>query len=128
MRCAYGLLSLALVGGCTSLPVRPVSQSYSEQIPVLVTNDGLADVAVYAYRRGDRQRIGFVPAHTSSVVDVPRIMADPGHVQLLLHSLSGTPEFLVDEVPISGGDYAMLHVTPVLNESTLMVRTGMPPR
>lgn len=128
MRCAYGLLSLALVGGCTSLPARPASQSDSEQIAVVVTNDGLSDVTVYAYRGGDRQRIGFVPAHSSSVVDVPRIMADPGHVQLLLHPVSGTPDFLVDEVPISGGDYAMLHVTPVLNQSTLIVRTGMAPR
>jgi len=94
-------------------------------VRVMVSNDGATDVVVYAYRSGARMRIGFVLGHGHCVVTVPAGMTTLGHVQLLLHPVTGGADFLVDEVPIRADqEHVELHVTPMLDESSVTVVAG----
>jgi len=94
-------------------------------VRVNVTNDGPADVVVYAYRGGAKMRIGFVTGHSHARVTVPPGMANPGRVQLLLHPEPQGEDFIVEEVAIQAGEeHAELHVLPVLDESSMTVVPG----
>jgi hypothetical protein len=93
-------------------------------VQVLVRNDGSADVTVFAYRGDQRVRIGEVASHGTALVTVPVGMMSPGHVQLMLHKLTGG-DFIADEVAISPGEeHAEFHVFDVLDESALTVAPG----
>ena len=80
-------------------------------VQVMVANDGVLDVVVYAYHNGLRVRLGLVAAHSQGVVTIPDGMATPGRVQLLVHAMTGD-DFVVDEVAIrQNEEHAVLHVT-----------------
>ena len=93
-------------------------------VQVLVRNDGASDVTVFAYRGDQRVRVGQVASHTTGIVTVPSGMMNPGHVQLMLHQISGG-DFIADEVAISPDEeHAELHVLGVLDQSALTVAPG----
>jgi hypothetical protein len=130
MRCVFGFLGLVVLSGCASMgtPLTDETNDYpSGKVQVVVANDAISDVDVYAYRGGQRLRIGSVLAHSSGVVEVPQGMANPGHVQLLVHPVDGRAgsDYLAEEVAISGDDHAMLHITPTLTESVITVVPGL---
>lgn len=125
MRWMFRLLAFALLGASLSSPARAMARLGPESVDVMVSNNGSNDVDVYAYRNGQRVRIGSVSAHSSTVVRVPAGMYNPGRVQLMLHPVTGgLPDFVSEEVAISGADHAELQVTPVLDESVLTVAPG----
>jgi hypothetical protein len=125
MRSVYGLLAFALVGMCLATPAYPTGGPGPGTVDVVVANDGGTDVDVYAYREGQRIHIGFVSAHSSAVVRVPAGMYNPGHVQIMLHPISGgTTDFLADEVAVTDADHAELRVRPTLDESVMTVVPG----
>jgi hypothetical protein len=126
-----GLFGLVVLSACASMGTPLVDESdyqssKEQQVQVVVANDAVSDVDVYAYRAGQRVRLASVSAHSSRIVDVPEGMANPGHVQLLVHPVDGraNADFLADEVAISGEDHALLHITPTLTESVMTVVPG----
>jgi hypothetical protein len=126
-----GLFGLVALSACASMGTPLVDESdyqtsKEQKVQVVVANDAVSDVDVYAYRAGQRVRVALVSAHTSRIVDVPEGMANPGHVQLLVHPVDGRPsaDFLADEVAISGEDHGMLHITPTLTQSVMTVVPG----
>ena len=126
-----GLFGLVVLSGCASMGTPLVDEndyqsSKEQKVQVVVANDAVSDVDVYAYRAGQRVRLASVSAHSARIVDVPEGMANPGHVQLLVHPVDGraTADFLADEVAVSGEDHAMLHITPTLTESVMIVVPG----
>jgi hypothetical protein len=125
MRPVYHLLAFALVSGCLATPAHPAGGPGPGAVDVLVANDGGTDVDVYAYRDGQRFHVGFVSAHSSIVVHVPPGMYNPGHVQIMVHPLTGgTRDFVADEVAVSDNDHAELRVRPALDESVISVVPG----
>jgi hypothetical protein len=115
-------------GACASVPV-PASESNFGLPPVqvVVHNDGLSDVTVYAYRGDQRMRIGQVVAHGTETVTVPSGMAAPGRVQLMLHQVSGG-DFVSDEVTLRPGEeHAEVRVGKVLDEAAIYVAPGRMP-
>jgi hypothetical protein len=126
-----GLFGLVALCGCASMGTPLVDEgdyqsSKEQKVQVVVANDAVSDVDVYAYRGGQRVRLASVSAHSSRIVDVPEGMANPGHVQLLVHPVDGraNADFLVDEVAISSDDHALLHITPTLTQSVMTVVPG----
>src|SRR5581483_4825753 len=125
MRPVHRLLALTLVSACLAAPAHSAERSAPATVDVVVSNDGGADVDVYAYRDGQRVHIGFVAAHSSTVVHVPAGMYNPGHVQIMVHPVAGSaPDFLADEVAVSDGDHAELRLRPALDESVMTVVAG----
>jgi hypothetical protein len=114
-----------MVGGCASAPVRTDARPAAEAVQVVVQNDAPSDVVVFAYRGGQRVRIGFATSHTRSLVTVPVSLLAPGRVQLLLHPIGGGADFLADAVTMRAGeDHAELHVARELDESSMSVVPG----
>lgn len=125
-QCRTFSFALATSGLLAAAPARSARALDSlPPVRVLVRNDGGTNVVVYAYRGGERVRIGFVIGHGQSVVTVPSGMTIPGHVQLLLHPVTGGADFLADEIPIRPDqEHVELHVTPMLDESSITVVSG----
>lgn len=126
-----GLCGLVVLSACASMGAPLVDEndyqsSKEQKVQVVVANDAVSDVDVYAYRAGQRVRLASVVAHSSRIVEIPEGMANPGHVQLLVHPVDGraNADFLADEVAVSGDDHAMLHITPTLTESVMTVVPG----
>lgn len=127
-RCAAVTGAAMAFGACASVPV-PASESDlgSSPVQVVVHNDGLSDVTVYAYRGDQRMRIGQVVAHGTETVTVPSGMAEPGHVQLMLHQVGGG-DFVSDEVALRpGAEHAEVRVGKVLDEAAIYVAPGRMP-
>jgi len=127
-RCAPVTVATWALLACASAPV-PASESDfgSPPVQVVVHNDGLSDVTVYAYRGDQRMRIGQVIAHGTETVIVPRGMAAPGHVQLFLHQMNGG-DFISDEVALRPGEeHAEVRVGKVLDQAAIYVAPGRMP-
>jgi hypothetical protein len=88
---------------------------------VVVSNSNPEDAEVYAYRSGTRFHIGFVPSGSTQSLLVRPGMFDPGHAQLYVHCVGAPDSYLSDEVDVNPGGRAVLHLLPVLNQSTLIV-------
>jgi hypothetical protein len=116
-------LSACLAAGL-AVPAAPL-YGQPPVVHVMVRNDAAQDVVVYAYRGGERIRVGSVLGHGTCVVSIPPGMARPGHVQLLLHPATRGADFLADDVAIRPDEeHAELHVTPTLEESSVTVVPG----
>jgi hypothetical protein len=121
-------LVVGIAAGCATVPVPVPAPGDAIAAPsdygptsVVVSNSNLHDAEVYAYRGGVRFHIGFVPSGSTQSLVVRPGLFDPGHAQLYVYCVGAPDSYLSDVVDVNGGGRAVLHLLPVLNQSTLIV-------
>jgi hypothetical protein len=117
-------LVVGIAAGCATVPAAgDAMAAHSDYGPtsVVVSNNSSHDAEVYAYRSGVRFHIGFVPSGSTQSLLVRPGLFDPGHAQLYVYCVGAPDTFLSDEVSVNDGGRAVLHLLPVLNQSTLIV-------
>lgn len=95
---------------------------WSRTIPLDITNGGVLDIVVYAYRYGERYRLGDVVAHATATLALPLRLTDGGDVQLFVHRIGEQAAgFLTNAVHVQLGDRPALVVQPEAEMSSLAV-------
>jgi hypothetical protein len=98
------------------------SDEWTRTVPLDITNAGELDIVVYAYRYGERYRLGDVVAHSSATLHFPLRLTDGGSAQLFVHRIGEQAAgFLTNEVHVAIGDRPTLYVQHELQMSSLAV-------
>lgn len=92
--------------------------SPTTEVQVSVRNDNLADAVVYAVRLDAQFRLGMVPSHTDGHFRVPVTMLDDNRIQLLVHLVGGSGDFLSEVMQIDDELEPRLDLLPSLDMST----------
>ena len=87
---------------------------------LVVTNDYLLDVNVYALRSGVRQRLGTVRGMKTDTLNVGQIAAG-GQVRLLAEPVATNERHVSDAITVGPGDWIEFTVRNPLNLSTVAV-------
>ena len=118
---AIALAALALVGGCASGPKNPptaesgpvdlnsgrrVSKN-ADKTTVVVDNQNLNDMTIYAYQGTQRMRLGRVRASATTELVIPSSMVS-GVVQMRFYAeplvTGGQRSYLSELIPVQPGD------------------------
>lgn len=98
------------------------ADEWASTVPLDIMNGGVLDIVVYAYRYGERYRLGDVVAHTSATLALPLRLTDGGEVQLFVHRIGEEAAgFLTNAVHVGLGDRPTLYVERNLEGSSLAV-------
>ena len=98
------------------------ADEWARTIPLDITNGGVLDIVVYAYRYGERYRLGDVVAHASVTLALPLRLTNDGEVQLFVHRIGEQAAgFLTNAVHVGMGDRPTLHVEHEAEMSSLAV-------
>jgi hypothetical protein len=116
------IASVVVLMGCASLN-RSAEQPATNTISIEIQNDGDLDAVVYAYRVGQRYRMGLVTAHQTTTLTMPWSQTDNGQAILYVHRIgeSDDHDFVSNMVQVSEGDRPILFLHPELAASSLAV-------
>jgi hypothetical protein len=116
------LLLVALLTACAT-NTHPSTDDPPSAVGLVVTNESDMDATVYAYRMGQRYRLGFVVAHTTTTLRLPLVMTEDGEAQLLVHRIgeSDALDYLSNTVEVTSGEHPVLYLNPDVQSSSLAV-------
>jgi hypothetical protein len=85
---------------------------------VMVRNENLADVDVYAVRLGFKYRLGTVVAHASDRFRVPETLLNDNELRLYVHLIGGGGEYWTEPIQIDNQTEPRLDLQPVITMSS----------
>jgi hypothetical protein len=91
-------------------------------VTVVVTNQNLLDVNVFAVGGSQTARLGTVSTHATQTFEIPRNLFVARGLRLLMDPVGSGQGMLTDEVQVSPGDTVSLTIMPLLSASTTSVR------
>ena len=98
------------------------ADEWASTVPLDIINRGVLDIVVYAYRYGERYRLGDVVAHASGTLALPLRLTDGGEVQLFVHRIGEQAAgYLTNVVRVGIGDRPTLYVEHDAQLSSLAV-------
>ncbi len=88
-----------------------------------ITNDGMLDVDVYAYRQGQRRHLGLVVAHQTATLTLPLSFTEDGEAQLYVHRIGERPDkdFLSNAARVRSYGHPVFHIDADVQMSSLAV-------
>jgi hypothetical protein len=117
-------LACASTRTSSSLDTADTGDAVERDIRVTVMNNGWSDADVYALHLSQRVRIGFVTAHSTAALRVPRDVVLNREVQLLVHRIGARSDYVTDVVRVNDDQHGELDVQDVVAESSLGVYPG----
>lgn len=117
------LLSTVVFVGCAAPHAPPNPDAPVDHVQLQVKNETELDAVVYAYRFGQRYRLGFVVAHTVATLRLPLLYTDNGQTALYVHHIGdvGNHDFISNVVQIDEESQPVLFLYPDINSSSLAV-------
>lgn len=110
--------------GCATFQMQPdIDERHADHVKLEVKNESDLDAVVYAYRFGQKYRLGFVVAHTVSTLTLPLLFTDNGQASLYVHHIgdTGANDFLSNVVQLDERSQPVLFLYPDVNSSSLAV-------
>jgi hypothetical protein len=118
----------ALILGCAPATRHSAPGLRTEDVQLVVTNDGWLDEAIYTYHLGQRYRVGTITGLSTGVLRIPaRLVAPDNTIQFLVHPIGGTTDYLTDIVTLGSDDHPELTINPSLNSAFLAVLPNRSP-
>lgn len=98
----------------------------ADRVQVEIRNEGDLDAVIYAYRLGQRYRLGFVTAHSTATLTLPLLQTENGETSLYVHRIGETDgqDFLSNPVQVTPGSRPVLFLNPNVRASSLAVFQG----
>jgi hypothetical protein len=121
--CLLASAELACASTRTATPL-DAADGVERDVPITVMNNGWSDADVYALHLSQRVRLGFVTAHSTAALRVPRDMVIDREVQLLVHRIGERSDFVTDVVRVDSDQHGELDLQSVIAQSSLAVYPG----
>ncbi len=116
------LLTIATLGCAGRAPDTGPPLQLGSKVSVSIDNQNMADADIYAVRVGQRYRVGWAIAHSSTTVQVPVSMLEDGDLRLYVHLIGGGGDYVTDVVHVDAEGEPCLQLMPAVNMSSFYVR------
>ena len=101
------------VAACSTMARNQSGADGNQKTVVRVDNQAFLDMKVYAARSAERLRLGLVPGHSITVLDVPQsLLSGSTRLRFIADPIGGTRPSVSEEMTVVPGDTVLMTIPP----------------